>query len=437
MAKLPYTKYDLDSYFEKYSDVNKEVIIKEDLLRLGVSFTSRALEESAKYATKSYYLFSYDAMDVDDMKDKEYVRAPECFKFKGGPYNLRVSNNKTCMDKPENTPYRVDFVDEKLQLSWEGNYLADVELRPKPPYYSYTLPDGTPYSDVAASVFWGYLTFCTILRSCQYWGEKEECVFCDINTNARKQSKTGRPYMIQKSVEDVVTVLDVIFNKEREPINHAIIMTGGALYRGTKQLRGKDNVQFYAQYARAIREKIGNRWAIHQQTTALTKTECKILKDAGVDCHHANIEVWDKDLFKVMCPGKEEKIGRDEWIKRVCDSVDVFGEGCVVPTFVSGCELAKPWGFEKWGDAVKSMKEAWEFLMSHGVTPRSSSWVIEPNSVLGRYDQPPIPLEYYIEVDIAWYETWKKYNLPPIYNFTPMGPGRCLGINSGHLDMGS
>jgi hypothetical protein len=433
-GKLPYTKYNLDGYFEKYPDVNKEVIIKEDLLRLGVSFTDKALEESSRYATKSYYLFSYDQMDVDEMKKKEFIKAPECFKFKGGPYDLRVSNNKTCLEKPEKTPYEVDLVNGQLRLSWEGNDLAEVELRPKPPYYSYTLPDGTPYSDIAASVFWGYLSFCCILRSCQYWGHKEECVFCDINTNARKQSKTGRPFMIYKSVEDVVTVMDTIFNKEREPINHTIFLTGGSI---VKDVRQKSNVEFYASYVRAIRERIGNRWAIHLQTTALAKDECKILKDAGVDCHHANIEVWDKDLFKTFCPGKNAKVGRDEWVKRVCDSVDVFGEGHVVPTFVSGCEMARPWGFEKWEDAVTSMKEAWEYLMSRGVTPRSSSWVIEPNSVLGKYDQPPIPLEYYVEVDIAWYETWKKYNLPPIYNFSPMGPGRCLSINSGHLDMGS
>jgi len=436
-GKLPYTKYDLDHYFEKYSDVYKEVIIKEDLLRLGVCFTDAALEESSKFATKSYYLFSYDAMDVDDMKKKEFIKAPECFKFSGGPYDLKSTNNKTCLESPNKTPYKVDFVDGKLQLFWENNYLADVELRNKPPYYRHTLPDGTPYSDVAASVFWGYLTFCTILRSCQYWGAKEECVFCDINKNARKQAKTGRPFLIHKKIDEVVTVLDTIFNKEREPINHSILFTGGAIYREAQQLQGKGNIEFYAEYIRAVREKIGSRWAIHLQTTALTKEDCKFLKDAGVNCHHANIEIWDKDKFNIYCPGKAAKVGRDEWIKRVCDSVDVFGEGCVVPTFVSGCELAKPWGFEKWEEGVKSMKEAWDYLMSHGVTPRSSSWVIEPNSVLGQYEQPPVPLEYYIEVDIAWYETWKKYNLPPIYNFTPMGLGRSLSINSGHLDMGS
>lgn len=433
-GKMPYTKYDLEKVFERYPEVPKEVIIKEDLLRLGVHLSDAALEESTKYTTKSYYLFSYDQIDVEEMKRQEFLKAPEEFKFKNGPYNLRPTNNKTCLEIPEKTPYRIDLQDGKLQLFWENNYLADLELKPQPPYYRHRLPDGTPYSDVAAAACWGYQTFCTILRSCQYWGTKEECVFCDINTNARKQSKTGRPFMIHKSVEDVVTVLDAVFNKEREPFNHAILLTGGAV---TKSLKRKDNVHFYAEYVAAIREKIGYRWTIHLQTTALTKEECWILKEAGVDCHHSNIEVWDKEKYKIFCPGKEEFVGRDEWIKRVCDSVEIFGEGCICPTFVSGCEMARPWGFEKWQDAVRSMKEAWEHLMSHGVTPRSSSWVIEPNSVLGQYDQPVVPLEYYIEVDIAWYDTWKKYQLPPLRTFTPMGPGRCVAINSGHLDMGA
>ncbi|MCL2714239.1 MAG: hypothetical protein FWD68_06550 [Alphaproteobacteria bacterium] len=433
-GKLPYEKYDLERYFHKYSAVPKEVIIKEDLLRLGVYLTDAALEESSNFTTKSYYLFSYDHHDVEEMSRNEFLKAPEEFKFKGGPYGLRPSNNKTCMDKEANTPYKIDLVDGKLQLFWQNNYLADVELREKPPYYRYKLPDGTPYSDIASSVFWGYSTFCTILRSCQYWGAKEECIFCDINTNARKQSKTGRPFMLYKKIDDVVTVLDTIFNKEREPINHQIVLTGGALI---KPFSGKRNVDFYADYIRAIRERIGHRWTIHLQTTALTKEECKILKEAGVDSHHANIEVWDKEKFEIYAPAKAKHVGRDEWIKRVCDSVEIFGEGGVCPTFVCGTEMARPWGFEKWEDAARSMAEGWDYLMSHGVTPRSSSWVIEPTSLLGQYDQPVVPLDYFIEVDISWYETWRKYDLPPLRTFSPMGPGRSLSINSGHLDMGA
>src|SRR4030067_3707364 len=98
-GKMPYAKYDLEKYFERYPDVPKEVIIKEDILRLGVHFTDAALEESSKFTTKSYYLFSYDQTDVEEMKRQEFLKAPEEFKFKDGPYHLQPSNNKTCIEK--------------------------------------------------------------------------------------------------------------------------------------------------------------------------------------------------------------------------------------------------------------------------------------------------------------------------------------------------
>jgi hypothetical protein len=132
-GKLPYTKYKLDAYFQKYPDVNKEVIVKEDLLRLGVSFIDQALEESSHYATKSYCLFSYDQMDIDEMDKKEFIKAPECFKFEGGPYNLRVSNNKTCMEKPEKTPYKVDCIDGQLKLFWGKNTCLTWSCAPSHP----------------------------------------------------------------------------------------------------------------------------------------------------------------------------------------------------------------------------------------------------------------------------------------------------------------
>ena len=29
-----------------------------------------------------------------------------------------------------------------------------------------------------------------------------------------------------------------------------------------------------------------------------------------------NYEVWDKDLFGIICPGKQRVIGWDNWMKR-------------------------------------------------------------------------------------------------------------------------
>lgn len=108
--------------------------------------------------------------------------------------------------------------------------------------------------------------------------------------------------MIFKSVKDVAEVYETIFLREKEPINHSFLLTGGAV---KTEIQGKDNVEFYAQYVREIKKRLGNRWDCHAQTTALTKEECVRLKDAGVDAHHGNIEVWDERLFKIICPARE------------------------------------------------------------------------------------------------------------------------------------
>ena len=72
---------------------------------------------------------------------------------------------------------------------------------------------------------------------------------------------------------------------------------------------------------------------------------------------HSNFEVWGKELFKAVCPGKNKLVGWDEWVKRVVKSVDVFGEGNVNPNFVAGVEMAKPFGFTDVDAAVKSTSE--------------------------------------------------------------------------------
>ena len=113
-----------------------------------------------------------------------------------------------------------------------------------------------------------------------------------------------------------------------------------------------------------------------------------------------------------------------------------MGEGNVTPNMVSGVEMAQPWGFDRVDDAVKSAQEGFEYLMSHGVIPHLDTWCIEPGSPLEGH--PPVPLDFFIRADIAWYETWRKYNLPPFAGYGPMGgPGIAVYGNTASVDMGA
>lgn len=440
---------EIESCFKQYPDVPEEVIVKEDCLRYGLAWTDEALEACDGYHLKSYYLFQFDRSSRALMGGRESIRAPEEIKVLGGPYKLKetVIGNHLCVD----SPYLIDVIDGKLQLcdrSEKNNVrpIADVKLRIPPSYYHLSFEDGRPYWEICPAVGWGFYMFITALRNCQYWGDKEECKFCDINANVREQKALGRLYTVYKKPEEVAQVVEAAFAEyirgeppteagefesvwERGP--HQVQISGGTI---TRNVKGKYDTDFYLEYVELIKAKIGSRFPLILQTAAKEKNDLKKLKSAGVDVHMANFEVWDKRLFQIICPGKEKFIGRDEWIRRLCESVDIFGEAGVHSGFVAGVEMAQPFGFKSLHDAIKSTTEGMDYLMSHGVVPRPITWCIEPLSALASH--PLIPLEYYVELDRNWYELWTKYGLPTPLGFGPFETGRGRYPNGAYCDMG-
>jgi hypothetical protein len=423
----------IEAYFERYPEVPMEVIVKEDILRLGLRFTEAALEAARGCRPKSYYLFSFDRVTHDQMEREESSKVPDDIDFLAGPYNFKQTNVR--VEIAQDTPYLIDAQDGQISLYEDERPLARVLYPPKPDYYNMTLEDGTSYGQVIPLLF-GRMAFVTIYRFCQFWGAKEECKFCDMNVNLRdlmKKKKVRRDsdHVIYDAVKDpnqVATVLEGMYRNmfvdEKESLWNrmiGIILTAGTIKTTLKGLKPTD---FYLQYVRAIREKIGNRIPIILIVEPGEETDIKRLYEAGVSSYNPNIEVWDKRMFQILCPGKEKYIGK---------AVDIFGQGNVSPNFVMGVEMARPWGFKDVDAAVNSTTEGFDYLMSKGVVPHPDSWCIEPRSALGGH--PPIPLDYYIKMDKAWYELWTKYDLPPNVGWGPIGNGRgCYG-NSGYVDM--
>ncbi len=417
----------LESYFARYTDVPREVILKQDLLRIGHWFTDAALELATQALVKSYRLFSYDLMPMKEMKRKEHRKIPEWFMIRGGDYDLRPVIVQTTLDS--SSPYVIDAVDGQAKLLLEGREICDVSY-PKPPkYYTRSFEDGTAYHEIIA---YGY--FVTVFRNCQYWGPEEECRFCDINVNARqmKESKDFTFNAPVKPVSHIVEVARAIEEDATEEVGFSLpidfLITGGTIL---KTLQGKDEDTFYLEYVSALKWG-GHRRYVNLQTNAKDKETMKRYRAAGVDCHHANMEVWDRRLFEWIDPGKARRVGWENWVKWMVESVDVFGEGNVRPNFVCGLEMAKPYGFETVSEAVKSTSEGIDFLMRHGVFPRFNQWRREPGANLGsQHEQPPIPLEFYIQLMRNYYETWKKYKLPLPYHNSLHPEKRVMGREHG------
>ncbi len=406
----------LESYFQKYPDVPKETILKQHMLSLGHWFSDAALDASAGALVKSYRLFSYDLVPMSELKRGEHRRVPEHFVLLNGPHAMRPVAIQTSLSPY--SPYLVDVVDGRLVLTVDGQVVAHVRIPKTPDYYFKSLPDGTPYHEIVA-----FGSFITIFRNCQYWGAKEECKFCDINENAR-QMKLSRDFTLTapvKSVADVVTVVEQVASDAQKNGAGAqgFVLSGGTI---TKTLHGKNEVDFYEEYIRAIKNT-ATKPRITFEVNARPREEVQRYKDAGTDHIHFNMEVWDKKLFPWINPGKAERVGWDNWVRWMCDAVEVFGTGMVQPSFVSGIEMARPHGFQSVTAAVDSTCGGFEFLMSHGILPRPQQWRREPATALCREaEQPPVPLEYYILLTRTWYELYQKYR-PKLPQFGTRKPG--------------
>lgn len=413
---------------ETYSDIPFEVIIKQDILRLGIQFTKNCFTKNKDYKSKDYFIFSFDLESISDIKKNgsHLLKAPEEIQLFGGKYDFQPIIINVRLNS--SSPYIVDVQDGVLKLYCETEEISEISFHPYPDYYNTSLRSGKKISQIAPVIEWGYLIYLTIFRLCQYWGKNEECQFCDINNNYRQQREDGREYTGIKTIEDILEALEVI--DQQNQTAQAITLTGGSI---THSLNGKNECAFYADYAQAIHQKFGKRWIIKAVVEAYTQKECKTLFNAGVQIYHPNFEVWDRNLFAKLCPGKERFVGRDEWMKRILDSADIFEPQHVIPNFVAGVELSTPYGYTDYKEALKSTQEGLDFFMSKSIVPRFTTWCREPLSHLGVQTAPP--LEYYIELLIIWREMFEKYNLPVPIGYGKPGLGKAVFSVSAFMDV--
>src|SRR5919197_3017827 len=421
----------VESLIARYPAVPAEAVLKEDLLRTGIAFDDSALSENLDGAVKpkSYFIFSFDQQPLAKLGEAAVRRPPEEIALTGGPYELR----RTIVSVRVNpaSPYRIAGEDGALRLSLDDREIAGVTLPPMPEYYRHPLANGKTVMETAPTIQWGYLIYLTVLRLCQYFGAHEECKFCDINHNWRQHRKAGRPYTGIKPVADVLEALTLIDRYDTQKASKAYTLTGGSV---TSTVDGLAEADFYGRYAQAIEERFPGRWLGKVVAQALPKEDVQRYKDYGIRIYHPNYEVWDKRLFSLISPGKQRYIGREEWHRRIFDAAEIFGPRNVIPNFVAGVEMARPFGFATVDEAIASTTEGLAYFMSRGITPRFTTWCPEPTTPLGRANPDGAPLDYHVRLLEAYGATLDRYGLSPPPGYGPPGPGRAVFSVSSFMD---
>lgn len=387
-------------YYKQFPDVHPEIILKTDLNRQGIRFSQAALEEFQRRNDinwKGFHFFSYDMQTPVTFGQ----RIPNGYYLEEGSIVYERTN--------WNSPYEMDFRDGRFVIIEQGEIIADnIKFPPNPNYYGMTLEDGTQMPAVVQGWF-NELLFITFNKYCELWNSGDECLFCDINWQLREQVKSEETVVARKDPSIITEVLKTI--RATDPQFHVAMISGGTIL---KRYQGKTELEFYVERLNAVREGFGGTWLpTNCQIAALDDEGWRMIHETGVTAVQPNFEVYGKELFEWLCPGKAKFVGWGEWVKRTIRAVDFWGPGKVNPNFVLGIEMAQPHGFKEVKDALKSTLEGWDFLMSHGVVPRHCTWTIEPKS--GLRDNPLVPLEYFIEVEKGYTELRWKYKYDPPY----------------------
>lgn len=342
------------------SQLYKELEIKIEVSAYGVNVNPqifRHIDLGGKYQEEIHALFEYDH------EPHVGIEFPCGFESPGGlvlPFNWNRTSN-----------YSLEFEDGVYYLAKNGKYLFDVKFEFRPKYYSLKTSDGTEMSRVALNYGEGTL-FVAYSNECALKDKGKDCLFCNINA-------TKDTYGLAQNIEwkHPKQIGETVAAAYKDGYKHVTI-SGGFIPE-------RREVDYYIDVAEEIKAHTGLKDFNGTGVIGAPK-DLDVLdkyKEAGYRTVSMNKEVWDKNFFKTICPGKLEQCGdHDHWIKAFKHAVDVFGFGRVRSTFVAGIE------------PKASLLEGIEYLASIGVAPSPSIWVPNPGSALEGHRSPEAEWHY-------------------------------------------
>lgn len=293
----------------------------------------------------------------------------------------------------------------------ESTVPLDVGTLVEPEYRSKKTSLGVPMNRIISNCGSDEINV-WLWHDCMYPYMGKTCRFCGINSvssryknidmlksnefsqhNFKAWWKSNRNSIIENSVESVAQAL-----KTKTKTGHThLIFTAGSTINDSQW-------EMYYTVMKEINERVVR--LNHINTTVILtppKNLSYIDKCGGLGAEFAfNMEVFSREAFKYMVPGKEAYVGYDNYFTAYKHAVEVAGEGRVWCGFVLGLE------------PIKNLVEGIKYLNSIGVASGANVLHIdEGNSLPAGIRLPPMAeiLSFYSEYG----NLERRYNYKPFF----------------------
>ncbi len=270
--------------------------------------------------------------------------------------------------------YSIIYENGTYYLAHQEEVLFPVEFHERPKYYDEKTSDGKYMFTIATygqegSVGVSYSNECALKE------KDQDCKFCNINATKDTYGEAeGIGWKTPKQVGETVAAA----YKEFKEGERRVQISGGFVAE-------RREVEYYLDVADAIKDHTGLE-DFNGCANVGAPLDLSIIdkyKEAGYRTIVSNIEVWDRNIFKAICPGKEAQCGGwDHWVKALEYEVQVFGKGRVRSNIVAGLE------------PKDSTLEGIEYLCSKGIIGIAGCWNPNPGSALEGH-RPPEPAWYF------------------------------------------
>jgi hypothetical protein len=237
------------------------------------------------------------------------------------------------------SPYQLMRVKEAYSIS-NGKSEMPCEVIPPTDFYSGKTSTGVEFDKIATTH--GSYVAITPRPSCEFFGEGVECRYCAGNFDVASGGD-GRAFTIDE-------ILEVVEAIKKERLAEILYFSLGF----TKEDDG--GIEFLAPYIKAVKKHFNLLVAVE----ALPPKKNSWIDDTyamGVDSVLYNLEIFDKGLFEVICPGRSELIGRKRYLDALKYAASVFPNGTVASHLIVGLEPP--------GSTIKGI----DYLTKMGVVP--------------------------------------------------------------------
>ncbi len=228
--------------------------------------------------------------------------------------------NIPCAEKfTEASPYVITRKGERHMIS-DGAGGVEVSLVPRPAFYDKKTSTGVPFSKIAR--VHGSLIVITPSPVCEFFDSKVECRYCAGNFDS-----AGKENVVY-TVEEVVETVGAALAEFGSPVVYLSIGFSRDASGG---------MEFLRPYLQAIKRQYNCLAAIE----ALPPKDNHWIDETyamGADSVLYNVEIYDEELFKIICPGRASLIGRKRYLDALEYAAKIFPSGTVASHLIVGLE---------------------------------------------------------------------------------------------------